>query len=49
MDWSYTFFPEKSWMKSTPLVPMLRVGDIEQTIAFYRDVLGFACTNQMKG
>jgi len=36
-------------MKSTPLVPMLWVGDIEQTIAFYRDVLGFACTNQMKG
>ena len=24
-------------------------GDIEQIIAFCRDVLGFACTNQMKG
>jgi uncharacterized glyoxalase superfamily protein PhnB len=36
-------------MKFTRLVPMLWVGDIEQTIAFYRDVRGLECTNQMEG
>jgi uncharacterized glyoxalase superfamily protein PhnB len=36
-------------MKLNGLVPMLWVSDIEQTIAFYRDVLGFKCANQMEG
>jgi uncharacterized glyoxalase superfamily protein PhnB len=36
-------------MKLNRLVPMLWVGDIEQTVAFYRDVLGFDCSNQMEG
>ena len=33
-------------MKFNGLVPVLWVADIEQTIAFYRDVLGFECANQ---
>jgi catechol 2,3-dioxygenase-like lactoylglutathione lyase family enzyme len=35
-------------MKFTRLVPMLWVGDIEQTIAFYRDRSGF-CVHQPDG
>ena len=36
-------------MRLNSLVPMLWVGDIEQTVAFYRDVLGFECANRMEG
>ncbi len=36
-------------MKLNGLVPMLWVGDIEQTLTFYRDVLGFECASQMEG
>ena len=31
------------------VVPMLAVPDVEAAVAFYRDVLGFACANQMEG
>jgi len=36
-------------MKLNDLVPMLRVHRIDETIAFYRDLLGFNCVNQMEG
>ena len=36
-------------MKLKRLVPILWVSDIEQTIAFYRDMLGFKCMNRMEG
>jgi uncharacterized glyoxalase superfamily protein PhnB len=36
-------------MKFNGLVPVLWVANIEQTIAFYRDVLGFECANQTEG
>ena len=36
-------------MKLNRLVPMLWVSDIEETIAFYRDVLGFDCSSRMEG
>jgi uncharacterized glyoxalase superfamily protein PhnB len=31
------------------LTPMLEVTDMDETIGFYRDVLGFACTNRVEG
>jgi catechol 2,3-dioxygenase-like lactoylglutathione lyase family enzyme len=36
-------------MKLNRLVSTLWVSDIEQTISFYRNVLGFECTNRMEG
>jgi catechol 2,3-dioxygenase-like lactoylglutathione lyase family enzyme len=36
-------------MKLNRLVPTLWVSDIEQTISFYRNVLGFECANRMEG
>jgi len=36
-------------MHLTALTPMLWVDDLVATIAFYRDVLGFECLNQMEG
>lgn len=36
-------------MKVEAIVPMLTVADIPSAIAFYRDVLGFACTSEMAG
>lgn len=36
-------------MKLDGLVPVLWVSDLEQTITFYRDVLGFECADQMEG
>jgi uncharacterized glyoxalase superfamily protein PhnB len=36
-------------MKLTRLVPMLWTKDLEQSIAFYCDVLGFECANRMEG
>lgn len=36
-------------MKLESLRPMLAVNDIDETIRFYRDVLGFECVNQMDG
>jgi uncharacterized glyoxalase superfamily protein PhnB len=31
------------------LKPMLEVTDLDETIGFYRDVLGFECLNRMQG
>jgi len=36
-------------MKLENVRPMLAVTNIDETIRFYRDVLGFACVNQMDG
>ena len=36
-------------MKLNGLIPMLRVLRVDETIAFYRDLLGFNCVNQMEG
>jgi len=36
-------------MRLTNLVPMLRVHDLEESIHFYRDLLGFRCTERMEG
>jgi len=36
-------------MKLENVRPMLAVTNIDETIRFYRDVLGFACANQMDG
>lgn len=36
-------------MKVESLAPVLFVNDLEATIAFYRDLLGFACVNQTEG
>ncbi len=36
-------------MKLNRLVPVLWVGDIEKTITFYRDVLGFDCPSRIEG
>jgi uncharacterized glyoxalase superfamily protein PhnB len=36
-------------MKLNRVVPMLWVENIEQTVAFYRDVLGFDCAGQLEG
>lgn len=36
-------------MKLTGLIPMLWVDNIDGTIAFYRDVLGFRCVSQVEG
>jgi catechol 2,3-dioxygenase-like lactoylglutathione lyase family enzyme len=33
-------------MKFTRLMPLLRTRNLEQTVAFYRDRLGFECTQQ---
>ena len=35
-------------MKLIRLVPMLWTRDLDQSIAFYRDVLGFECANRME-
>jgi len=36
-------------MKLESLHPVLAVNNIDDTIRFYRDVLGFECANQMNG
>ena len=36
-------------MKLENVRPMLAVTNIDDTIGFYRDLLGFACVNQMDG
>jgi uncharacterized glyoxalase superfamily protein PhnB len=36
-------------MKLENIRPMLAVTSIDETIRFYRDVLGFECVNQMDG
>ena len=36
-------------MHLTSLTPMLEVTDMDGTIAFYHDVLDFACANRMEG
>jgi uncharacterized glyoxalase superfamily protein PhnB len=36
-------------MKLNRLIPMLWTNDLDATIAFYRDVLGFECGNRMEG
>ena len=36
-------------MRLNNLVPMLRVHDLEESIHFYRDLLGFRCTSRMQG
>ena len=36
-------------MKLNRVVPTLWVADFEQTVTFYRDVLGFECPNRMEG
>jgi len=36
-------------MKLESVRPMLAVTNIDETIRFYRDVLGFACVNRMDG
>ena len=36
-------------MKLTSLVPMLRTHDVDATINFYRDVLGFESASRMEG
>ena len=36
-------------MKLESLHPMLAVNNIDDTVRFYRDVLGFECVNQMDG
>ena len=36
-------------MKLNRVVPMLWVENIEQTVVFYRDVLGFYCPGQLEG
>jgi len=36
-------------MRLTKLVPMLRVHDLEESIHFYHDLLGFRCTGRMEG
>ncbi|HTA38303.1 MAG TPA: VOC family protein [Candidatus Acidoferrales bacterium] len=36
-------------MKLSKLTPLLRVADLDATIAFYHDVLGFTCLNRMDG
>ena len=36
-------------MKLTSLVPMLRTLDVDATINFYRDVLGFDCASRLEG
>ena len=36
-------------MKLEAIVPMLTVPEISAAVAFYRDVLGFSCSNQMEG
>jgi len=36
-------------MKLTALTPMLWTEDLVNTVAFYRDTLGFDCTAQMEG
>jgi uncharacterized glyoxalase superfamily protein PhnB len=33
----------------TKLTPLLRVPDLDATVAFYRDVLGFECRNRLDG
>ena len=35
-------------MKLTALTPMLWTEDLDKSVAFYRDVLGFECTAQME-
>jgi len=30
------------------LTPMLTVADMEETVRFYRDILGFECINRME-
>jgi uncharacterized glyoxalase superfamily protein PhnB len=36
-------------MRLTKLIPILWTEDIEASVAFYRDILGFECTNRGKG
>jgi|SRR5215471_188773 len=36
-------------MKMTKLAPMLTVTNMEESIRFYRDLLGFECLSQMEG
>jgi uncharacterized glyoxalase superfamily protein PhnB len=36
-------------MKLESVRPVLAVNDIDETIRFYRDVLGFECANRMDG
>ena len=36
-------------MEFRNLVPTLRVLDLEESIAFYREVLGFECANRIEG
>jgi uncharacterized glyoxalase superfamily protein PhnB len=36
-------------MKLTGVVPMLRTHDLDATIAFYHDLLGFQCASRMEG
>jgi uncharacterized glyoxalase superfamily protein PhnB len=36
-------------MKITGLVPMLRTHDVDVTVNFYRDLLGFECASRMEG
>jgi uncharacterized glyoxalase superfamily protein PhnB len=36
-------------MKLTRLVPLLWTNDLDHTIAFYRDLLGFECINHLEG
>ena len=36
-------------MRLNNLTPMLEVTDMEETIGFYHDLLGFECTNRVDG
>ena len=36
-------------MRLTAVTPMLTVSDIDRTIQFYKDVLGFKCVNRVEG
>src|SRR5690242_2410822 len=48
-EWETQFYSEQRLMKLNRVVPTLWVVDIEQTVTFYRDVLGFECPNRMEG
>ncbi len=36
-------------MKLENVVPMMTVTDLDETLHFYREMLGFECTNRMEG